>query len=337
MSDTSSTESKNIDSNSNDNTTQIRTGVQLLDVSEHADGQRLDNFLLSRLKGLPRSHLYRLIRKGEVRINKKRCKPDSRLETGDQVRVAPLRLSQQEPAAVPGSSLARLLENSVLYEDDALVVINKPAGLAVHGGSGLRIGLIEALRHMAGEGEFRELVHRLDKDTSGCILVAKTGKALKVLQADLKQKVVDKTYQALVHGQWPAAVTEVSVALQKNQPHAGERIVTVDREGKPALTRFCILQSFDTATLMEAKPVTGRTHQIRVHCQHTGHPIIGDSKYTFSRQHGFGDVRHLNLHAAALRFRHPVSGQDMIVEAPLRDEMKSLIQRLSGEKTGNRR
>ncbi|MBC54063.1 MAG: 23S rRNA pseudouridine(955/2504/2580) synthase [Gammaproteobacteria bacterium] len=310
----------------------IRTGVQLIDVSEHADGQRLDNFLLSRLKGLPKSHLYRLIRKGEVRLNKKRCKPDSRLTAGDIVRVAPLRLSAQAPAAVPGASLVQLLGSSVLYEDDHLLAVNKPAGLAVHAGSGLRIGLIEALRSMAGEGQFRELVHRLDKDTSGCILIAKNGKVLKMLQADLKQKVMAKTYQALVHGVWPKDLHQVDVSLHKHQPHAGERIVTVQADGKASLTRFRLLQSFAGASLVEAMPVTGRTHQIRVHCQYAGHPIIGDSKYTFDRRHDFGAVRHLNLHAASLCFRHPVSGQSLTVAAPLRDEMKSLIDRLDEEK-----
>ncbi|MEX0738116.1 MAG: RluA family pseudouridine synthase [Pseudohongiella sp.] len=306
----------------------VRTGVQLIDVSVHSDGQRLDNFLLARLKGLPKSHLYRLIRKGEVRVNKKRCKPDSRLETGDVVRVAPLRLSEQAPAATPGASLVNLLEHSVLYEDEHLMAVNKPAGLAVHAGSGLRIGLIEALRAMAGEGDFRELVHRLDKDTSGCILVAKSGKALKVLQADLKHKAMEKTYQALVHGNWPHDLIEIKVSLQKNQPHAGERIVTVQTDGKSALTRFRVLRTFAEASLIEAMPVTGRTHQIRVHCQYAGHPIIGDSKYTYDHRHSFTSVRHLNLHAAALSFRHPVSEQEMRVEAPLRDEMNSLIDGL---------
>lgn len=309
-----------------------KTGVQLIDVSEHADGQRLDNFLLSRLKGLPKSHLYRLIRKGEVRLNKKRCKPDARLVTGDIVRVAPLRLSEQVPAVMPGASLVQLLKASVLYEDDYLMVVNKPAGLAVHAGSGLRIGLIEALRAMAGEGQFRELVHRLDKDTSGCILIAKNGKSLKVLQADLKQKAMEKTYQALVHGAWPEHLDAVNVPLQKHQPHAGERIVTVHTDGKAALTRYRLLQTFAGASLVEAMPVTGRTHQIRVHCQHAGHPIIGDSKYTFDRRHDFAPVKHLNLHAARLCFRHPVSGQSITVSAPLRDEMKSLIEQLDGEK-----
>lgn len=306
--------------------------MQLIEVSEHADGQRLDNFLLSRLKGLPKSHLYRLIRKDEVRINKKRCQPDSRLAAGDVVRVAPLRLSEQEPAAMPGAGLVQLLSHSVLYEDEHLMVINKPAGLAVHAGSGLRIGLIEALRAMAGESDFRELVHRLDKDTSGCLLIAKNGKVLKLLQADLKHKVMQKTYQALVHGVWPEDLVEVTVSLQKNQPHAGERVVTVAIDGKSALTRFRVLQAYTTASLIEAMPITGRTHQIRVHCQYAGHPIIGDRKYTFDRRHDFTAVRHLNLHAAQLCFRHPVSGQSMAVSAPLRDEMKSLIDRLDEEK-----
>lgn len=313
-----------------------RTGVQLLDVSEHADGQRLDNFLLSRLKGLPKSHLYRLIRKGEVRINKKRCKPDTRLTEGDVVRVAPLRLSEAEPAVAPGPGLINLLQNGILFEDDHLLVLNKPAGVSVHAGSGFRIGVIEALRHMAGEGAYRELVHRLDKDTSGCLLVAKTGQSLKVLQEALKQKTMAKTYHALVHGNWPDKLLQVDVPLQRRQPSEGERIVTVDKDGKASLTRFAVLQHFAHASLIKAMPVTGRTHQIRVHCQHVGHPIIGDPKYTYNKAHEFGAVKHLNLHAAALSFVHPVTGQQMDVTAPLGGNMQSLISRLQPKTAGQR-
>lgn len=305
-----------------------RTGVQLLEVSEHADGQRLDNFLLSRLKGLPKSHLYRLIRKGEVRINKKRCKPDTRINQHDVVRVAPLRLSEAEPAVAPGPGLINLLHNGILFEDDALLVLNKPAGVSVHAGSGFRIGVIEALRHMAGEGAYRELVHRLDKDTSGCLLIAKTGLSLKILQLALKNKTMVKTYQALVHGNWPDKLIEVDVPLQRHQPSEGERIVTVDPHGKASITRFEVLQHFESASLIKAMPITGRTHQIRVHCQHVGHPIIGDSKYTYNKTHEFEAVKHLNLHAAALSFTHPVTEEQMQVVAPLSGNMQSLISRL---------
>jgi 23S rRNA pseudouridine955/2504/2580 synthase len=316
------------DNNTESETT--KTGVQLLEVSEHAEGQRVDNFLMSRLKGLPKSHLYRLIRKGEIRVNKKRCKPDSRLCRGDIVRVAPLRLSETEPAAAPGPGLIRLLQDNVLFEDDYLMVLNKPAGVAVHAGSGFRVGVIEALRHMAGEGEFRELVHRLDKDTSGCLMVAKSGQALKTMQAGLKQRDMSKTYQALVHGPWPEQLTVIDVALRRHQPNEAERVVTVDPDGKPSLTRFRVLQQFSAATLIEAMPITGRTHQIRVHCQYAGHPIIGDTRYTYHKTHDFTAVRHLNLHAAALSFTHPVTGEPIQVQAPVSGNMQALISRLGG-------
>jgi len=305
-----------------------KTGVQLLEVSEHADGQRVDNFLMSRLKGLPKSHLYRLIRKGEIRVNKKRCKPDSRLCYGDIVRVAPLRLSESEPAAAPGPGLIRLLQDNVLFEDEHLMVLNKPAGVAVHAGSGFRVGVIEALRHMAAESEFRELVHRLDKDTSGCLMVAKNGQALKTMQAELKQRGMSKTYHALVHGSWPEQLTVIDVALRRHQPSEGERVVTVDPEGKPSLTRFLVLHRYSTATLIEATPVTGRTHQIRVHCQYAGHPIVGDTRYTYHKNHEFMAVRHLNLHAAALSFSHPVTGELVRVQAPVSGNMQALINKL---------
>lgn len=296
-----------------------RTGVQLISVSVHSDGQRLDNFLLSRLRGLPKSHLYRLIRKGEIRINKKRCKPDTRVGEGDVVRVAPLRLSAETPMAIPGDRLLSLLADSVLYEDEELLIINKPSGLAVHAGTGSNVGVIEALRFAAAPGEFRELVHRLDKETSGCLMIAKSGLALKTLQEDLKQKRIRKTYSALVHGHWPAELTEVDVPLRKFQPHEGERIVRVDKNGKASVTRFRLLETWPDASLVEAQPLTGRTHQIRVHCQHAGHPIIGDDKYTLHKRHRFEHVRQLNLHASQLALQHPVTGKALKIAAPLRD------------------
>lgn len=293
------------------------TGVQFLEVSSHSDEQRLDNFLLSRLKGLPKSHLYRLIRKGEIRVNKKRCKPDQRLVPGDIVRVAPLRLAHPEAPLPPGEGLIQRLQASVLYEDEDVMVLNKPAGLAVHGGSGVTSGLIEALRFMAGAGGYRELVHRLDKETSGCLLIAKTGKALKQLQADLKAGQFHKQYLALVHGQWPETLIRIDAPLLKIHPHDGESFSRVDPEGKAATTLFSIRQRLPQATLIEATLITGRTHQIRVHTQHAGHPIVGDSRYTWDRDHPYKSVRSLCLHAETLQFRHPVTGQSMTVTANL--------------------
>lgn len=307
----------------------VRTGVQLLTVPEHAHEQRLDNFLTSRLPGLPKSHLYRLIRKGEIRINKKRCKPDTRVISGDVVRVAPLRLAQRGSIVAPGAGLQKALTESILFEDEELIVLNKPAGLAVHTGTGSPTGVIEVLRYMAGEGSYRELVHRLDKETSGCLMIAKTGNALKTLQDDLKHKRIQKTYLAIVHGQWSVSVDRINVALRKFQPHEGERIVKTDpKQGKPSETRFQVLETFTHASLIRAMPLTGRTHQIRVHCQAAGHPIIGDSKYTSQGRHIFHDVNFLNLHASELVFRHPLSQQTMTVTAPLRGEMQDLLESL---------
>lgn len=334
---TNLTEKNRTDSRSDPESGGVRTGVQLLTVPEHAHEQRLDNFLSSRLPGLPRSHLYRLIRKGEIRINKGRCKPDTRVMTGDVVRVAPLRLAQRGNIVAPGAGLQKTLTDSVLFEDEQMIIINKPAGLAVHTGTGSPTGVIEVLRYMAGEGSYRELVHRLDKETSGCLMVAKTGNTLKSLQDDLKHKRIQKTYLAIVHGQWPASLDRVNAALRKFQPHEGERIVKTDgKQGKPSETRFEVQETFANASLIKAMPLTGRTHQIRVHCQTAGHPIIGDNKYTYHAQHAFQAVSFLNLHASQLVFNHPVSHQSMTIAAPLRGEMQELLRSLREKAAGKR-
>src|SRR5690606_35445718 len=199
----------------------------------------------SRLKGVPKSRIYRIIRKGEVRVNKKRVKAESRLQSGDQVRVPPLRIAEQAPAPRPGPSVVRLLESSILYEDDDLMVINKPVGVAVHVGSGLQIGVIEALRWMQAdkghEGEFLELTHRLDRNTSGCLVIARSPRILKHLQGEFKERRVSKRYHAIVHGDWPADVVQVLAPLRKNEVKPGERIVVVDPDGKPSVTQFSVL------------------------------------------------------------------------------------------------
>ncbi|MFG1496423.1 23S rRNA pseudouridine(955/2504/2580) synthase RluC [Saccharospirillum sp. HFRX-1] len=299
-------------------------------------GQRIDNFLIGYWKKLPKSRVYRVLRKGEVRVNGKRVKPEYRLVADDEIRLPPVTLPEASTATVmPGQSLQQHLDNAILYEDDFVVAINKPSGLAVHGGSGIRLGLIESYRAMRPELKFVELVHRLDKDTSGVVLIAKKRSALTTLQAEFRTKsTVKKTYWCLVHGRWSDQVIEVDAPLRKQQAVGAERFVRVAPDGKASLTRFRVLKAYQQATWVEAQPVTGRTHQIRVHCQHAGHPILGDSKY----QSGRADqlcremgLERLFLHAAQLRVPHPDTGVELVVEAPLERSLAGLLQRLSAD------
>lgn len=306
--------------------------VQLLRVLQPQEGQRLDNFLMRRMKGVPRSRVYWLIRRGEVRVNKKRCKPDRKLEFGDEVRIPPFIGDTVRKPGKPTPGLQQLLTDNILYEDEHLLVINKPAGLSVHGGTGVRLGLIEALRQTRKEWAGLELAHRLDRETSGCLVIAKNATFLKQIQGDLKEKNVEKTYLALVQGRWPDTLREIDAPLLKNELSAGERIVKVARDGKPSLTRFRILQRFQSATLIEAKPATGRTHQIRVHCQYAGHPIVGDDKYGTRGPDGFlNRVKSLCLHASSISFHAPhlaaqlevTAAPDKMLESIMNDLKKS--------------
>lgn len=315
-------------------------GVSLIEVGPHADQQRLDNFLLSRLKGVPKSRLYRLIRKGEIRINKKRAKPDARLKVGDIVRVAPIRVAESATIERPSDALVQTLIDSILYENDSFLVINKPQGLSVHRGTNQNLGLIEALRWIRqdqteAEDLFLELAHRIDRETTGCLVVAKTPGFLKYLQDEFRQRRVHKVYQAIVHGRWSEDVVEVNAPLQRHEIAGQEKIVTVDPEGKSAVTHFTLLRSFDRASLVEAKPVTGRTHQIRVHCQYAGHAIIGDNKYTTSGKNHFAKHKRLCLHAASIEFALPESDQLFNIKAPIHSKMCSLLDAL-GAKTGEK-
>ena len=302
--------------------------VRFITIDEGSGGQRIDNFLLKTLKGVPKSRIYRLLRKGEVRVNKARIKPEYKLVSGDSVRIPPVRVAERgEPASVfVSDGLARQLQAAVLYEDEALLIVNKPSGLAVHGGSGVSVGLIEALRQMRPEARFLELVHRLDRDTSGCVMLAKKRSTLKTLHGLLRGDGVDKRYLALVAGRWPSRKLQVKLPLEKNVLQSGERMVRVNPDGKQALTRFAVLRHFAGASLVEARPVTGRTHQIRVHCQAAGHPIVGDDKYgrdevnEHFRQMG---VTRLFLHARSLAFE--LDGRRVEVEAELADDLKSFI------------
>lgn len=305
--------------------------VQWFEIDSELAGQRIDNFLRTRLKGAPKTLIYRILRKGEVRVNKKRIKPDYRLQDGDLVRVPPIRLSEEKPQATVSDNLKYLVESSILYEDDDLIVLNKPSGLAVHGGSGISLGLIETIRQIRPDARFLELVHRLDRDTSGCIMVAKKRSALRFLHAALQAKKITKIYHALVEGKWSARKTKVDAPLQKNELKSGERIVKAHPMGKASLTEYKVLKRFDgLATLVEARPITGRTHQIRVHCQFAGHPIIGDDKYGTDpvnrEMKGYG-IRRLFLHAAELRVPLP-SGGRKIFHAPLGDELENGLKNL---------
>jgi len=305
--------------------------VATLQIAEDEAGQRLDNYLLARLKGVPKSRIYRLLRKGEVRVNKGRVKPDYRLVAGDSLRLPPLRVSDRPAAPAPGLSLRQRLENSLLLDQGGLLVINKPPGLAVHGGSGVSLGLIEAMRQCRPEDSFLELVHRLDRDTSGCLMLARKRSVLRQLQDQLRQGQVRKIYQALVRGDWPAGLTRIDAPLRKNTLLSGERVVRPDADGKEAVTHFRVLRRYGVATLMEVGLETGRTHQIRVHARLAGHPLAGDDKYgdtAFNTRMQALGLGRLFLHAWRLRFLSPDNGRPTDVEAPLAEDLLALLSKL---------
>ncbi len=309
-------------------------GVHFITISADEAGQRIDNFLRTHLKGVPKSMIYRIVRKGEVRVNKKRVKPEYKLQNDDEVRIPPVRRSDEEQAPVStGLDKVAALNDAVLYEDDHLLILNKPAGTAVHGGSGLSFGVIEGLRALRPDARFLELVHRLDRDTSGVLLVAKKRSALRALHEQLRAKGMQKDYLALVRGQWQSHVKTVAAPLLKNILASGERIVRVNSEGKPSETRFKVEERFTLATLVRASPVTGRTHQIRVHAQYAGHPIAFDDRYgdgAFDQQLKGCGLNRLFLHAAALRFDHPGSGETLRIEAPLDTPLRQCLLYLRG-------
>ncbi len=307
-----------------------RPVVQRLDVSAAQAGQRIDNFLLRHLKGVPKSRIYRLLRKGEVRVNKGRIKPEYRLKCGDEIRIPPVRVSEVS-AAKPSLGAMRTLADAILYEDERLLVLNKPAGMAVHGGSGQSYGVIEALRGLRPQAPYLELVHRLDRGTSGCLMIAKKRSELRKLHELLRQGGVEKRYLLLVRGDWRQGPTRVSVPLRKNLMRGGERLVRVADDGKSALTHFRFLESYGIASLMEADLRTGRTHQIRVHAAHVGHPLAGDDKYgdaEFNKMLRKRGLKRLFLHAHALSFEDYERERTIHVSAPLTEDLRLLIQQL---------
>lgn len=298
--------------------------VQFVEVDAERAGQRIDNFLLGYLKGVPRTLVYRVLRKGEVRVNKGRVKAEYKLKAGDLVRIPPVRLPEAGELPNASDQLKELLEASILFENAGLIILNKPAGLAVHGGSGINLGMIEVLRQMRPSERNLELVHRLDRDTSGCIMVAKKRSMLRYLHQQLRDGHVQKYYHALVEGRWPRGCKEVRAPLKKNELSSGERIVRVDPEGKESLTQFKVLRRYVGATLVEAKPVTGRTHQIRVHAQYQGHGLVGDPKYgndDFNKEMKAKGFNRLFLHAAALSLMLPDEDKKILVEAPLDERL----------------
>ena len=308
-----------------------RPQVRHIEVDEGSAGQRLDNFLLRELKGVPKTHVYRVIRAGEVRVNKGRAQADTRLEIGDLVRVPPVRVAERAEVVAPAR------EFPIVFEDEHLLVVNKPAGVAVHGGSGVSFGVIEQLRRARPEAKFLELVHRLDKETSGLLLLAKKRSALAALQEQFRERETGKTYAALVTGHWPAKLKVVDVALLKFTGSDGERWVRAVEDGhedaKRSISLVRIAKSLPAHSLLDVTIKTGRTHQIRVHLAHAGHPIVGDPKYgdrAANREIARGALRfeRMFLHARQLRFTHPASGAEIQLEAPLPPECEQLLVQL---------
>lgn len=304
-------------------------GVRHVDVDASREGQRLDNFLLGQLKGVPKSHVYRILRRGEVRVNGGRAAPDYRLRTGDRIRIPPLRRkAPAEPASAAGFEW---LNQRVLHEDEELMVLDKPAGLPVHGGSGVAVGLIEALRGLRPQLPMLELVHRLDRGTSGCLLVAKRRPTLLALHEMLRTGGIEKRYLALVKGRWRGGARRISAPLARDRKRGGERLVDVSAEGRAAESQFSPKGHYGPATLVQIALYTGRMHQARVHAVHAGHPIAGDDKYgdrDFNRELKRAGLRRLFLHAARLRFAHPASGARIEVTAPLPPELETVLERL---------
>jgi 23S rRNA pseudouridine955/2504/2580 synthase len=308
------------------------SGVELLRVDPEREGQRIDNFLLARARGVPRSHIYRVLRRGEVRVNKGRVKASYRLRAGDLVRLPPLRVGERDRSAPAPAGRLRALASAVLFEDDRLLAVNKPAGFAVHGGSGLDFGVIEAMRQLR-PGQELELVHRLDRDTSGCLLLAKRRSALRELHRLIREGRVEKRYLALLVGSLPGRDVTVDAPLRRNVLKSGERVVRVsEAEGKDSRTVFRRLRQYGGLTLVEARLITGRTHQIRVHAAHLGAPVAGDDKYGDALANrslrGLG-LKRLFLHAAALRCQPGYRDAPLHVEAPLPQALEAVLARLA--------
>jgi 23S rRNA pseudouridine955/2504/2580 synthase len=302
--------------------------VSVVTVSADRAGQRIDNFLLARLKGVPRTAIYKILRRGEVRVNGGRIKPSYRLEEGDQVRIPPVRTSDAKNIPAVSQNVSELLEAAVLYEDKDFMVINKPAGMAVHGGSGISLGVVEAVRQIRPHAKRIELVHRLDRDTSGCLVIAKKTGVLTALQRQFVDGEVMKSYTAVLVGTGLQTQFEVNQPLRKNTLKSGERMVIVAADGKSARTGFTLRQELGGLSWVDIQLYTGRTHQIRVHSAHVKHPVLGDRKYgdeAANKLYARQGYKRLFLHAQNLQFTHPNTETHMNISAPLDQQFSALI------------
>lgn len=311
------------------------SGVKLVTATEDDAGQRLDNFLLRVLKGVPKTLIYRIIRKGEVRVNKGRAQASQRLQAGDLVRIPPVKVaSRGEEIAPPEQQIAKI-EALILFEDKDLLVVNKPAGMAVHGGSGVDWGLVELIRKARPLARRIELAHRLDRDTSGLIILAKKTSILRKLHDQFRANKVLRKYKALLVGVWPANLHKVDLPLQRFNLENGERRVEVHPNGKPSESRFKLLEKFSNASLVEVQLITGRTHQIRVHSQANSHPIVGDDKYgkpADNQEFKQLGVSFLALHSYKVGFEHPATEQWVEIEAPFFSGFEQAINKLRDKK-----
>lgn len=319
-------------------TISLNTGVKTVTVPPDREGQRLDNFLLGQLKGAPRSLIYKIIRDGQVRVDGKRAKPDTRLPAEARVRIPPVKIEQADPNRTPPKGLLERLAASIVFEDKSLLVLNKPSGIATHGGSGVSFGVIEGLRALR-PGEPLELVHRLDRDTSGVLVLAKKRTALLQLQALMREQDEDegpeKQYLALLVGKMPSGTMTVQAPLQKSVLQGGERMVRVDPKGKPSISHFTLLERRGGHSFCKVRIETGRTHQIRVHAAHIGHPVAGDDKYgdkdanrRLAAQFG---LKRLFLHAASMQFALDDGRMPYTLNAPLAPELNEVLNRLASE------
>ncbi|MBA3660707.1 MAG: RluA family pseudouridine synthase [Gammaproteobacteria bacterium] len=305
--------------------------VRIVNVENDFIGQRIDNYLIRMLKGLPKTHLYRLLRKGEIRVNKKRIGPDYRLAVGDSIRLPPLYLEEAGKLKPPAAATTQKLIDSVLYEDKNLLILNKPPHMSVHAGNTVRLGIIETLKFHYTKLPHLELAHRLDSETSGCLILAKKRGILKEIHTLLREGKMIKKYWALTKGEWNENQLEVDFPLEKHYRQGGRHVVEVTGEGKSALTHFKVLQNFPGCQLVEATLFTGRTHQIRVHAAHSGHPIAGDDRYGESEFNKFVQkigLKRMFLHARVIEFTLPSLNQEIRVQAPLDPELEEALSAL---------
>ena len=311
--------------------------VRFVTVSENDAGQRIDNFLMRHFKGVPKSHIYRILRKGEVRVNKKRIKQTYKLVIGDEVRLPPVRIAEPRDRRPPDGAISSLAER-IVYDDDRLIVLNKPAGLAVHAGSGIDFGVIDIMQRLEKQDSELYLVHRLDRDTSGCLLLARDRDALRSLQASMQENRIEKVYLALVRGQWEQQDHRVEMTLRRNKIRGGERLVQIDADGKQSVSEFRTMRQYTSApdaggcSLMKIRLITGRTHQIRVQASESGHPVAGDRRYgdeQFNRKMKAYGLKRMFLHAASLSFPHPDNDKEFTIEPPLDDELQQVLDNLN--------